>query len=122
MSWQGYRNSKLGNSLVEALDKFITEGKLEPEQADIILQQYDKSTAKFLGKSNVKATLKGDLHTYRSYDEVYTLLVKDCEVILSGGKGRDAQARSSAPPTKVTLKGDMVKLVCQDAKIGQRPT
>ena len=58
----------------------------------------------------------------RSYDEVYTLLVKDCEVILSGGKGRDAQARSSAPPTKVTLKGDMVKLVCQDAKIGQRPT
>ena len=65
MSWQGYRNSKLGNSLVEALDKFITEGKLEPEQADIILQQYDKSTAKFLGKSNVKATLKGDLHTYR---------------------------------------------------------
>jgi len=65
MSWSGYRNSKLGDSLAEALDAFITEGKLEPDQANVIMSQFDKSTAKYLDKSRIKAQLKGELHTYR---------------------------------------------------------
>ena len=65
MSWQGYRQSKLGDSLVEALDAFVTEGKITPEQAMVILSNFDKSTSKYLGASTIKAALKGDLHTYR---------------------------------------------------------
>jgi len=55
----------------------------------------------------------------RSYDEVYTLLVKDCEIVLSG-HGKHGQGPKAQAPA-VTMRGDMVKLVCQDAKIGQRP-
>jgi len=123
MSWQGYRQSMLGDSLVEALDTFVTQGKITPEQAMVILSHFDKSTSKYLGTSTIKAALKGDLHTYRSYDEVYTLLVKDCEIILSGkDEGQTSTSVGSGQqPNKVTLKSDMVKLVCQDAKVGQRP-
>ena len=55
---------------------------------------------------------------------MYTLLVKDCEIILSGKEERPGGSNASAggqQPNKVTLKSDMVKLVCQDAKVGQRP-
>ena len=65
MSWQGYRQSMLGDSLVEALDTFVTQGKITPEQAMVILSHFDKSTSKYLGTSTIKAALKGDLHTYR---------------------------------------------------------
>ena len=60
-----YRESKIGDALVEALDGFVNEGKLDPTQATVILSQFDKSTAKYLATSTVKAQLKGDLHTYR---------------------------------------------------------
>ena len=59
MSWSGYRNSKLGDSLAEALDACITEGKLEPDQANVIMSQFDKSTAKYVQKS----TLPPPTHT-----------------------------------------------------------
>ena len=55
----------LGDSLVEALDTFVTQGKITPEQAMVILSHFDKSTSKYLGTSTIKAALKGDLHTYR---------------------------------------------------------
>ena len=137
MSWEGYRTSKLGEALQDALLSMVTQEKITPEQADLVMVQFDKSTQKFLGNNSVKAQLKGELHTYRSYDEVYTLLVKDCEVILSGkeissskgsrtnskgkSKGSAATNSSTVSSDKVTLRSDMVKIVCQDAKVGQRP-
>ena len=123
MSWQGYRTSKIGESLVEALDRFISEGKLDPEQANIILSHFDEATAKFLATSSVKCQMKGDLHTYRSFDDVYTLIVKDCEIKISGTKREPRPAGSGGAAqqsTHATLKSDMIKLVCQDAKISHK--
>ncbi|QDZ24698.1 subunit 2 of transcription initiation factor IIA [Chloropicon primus] len=113
-----YRTSKIGEALIDALDGFVADGRLEAAQANLILEQFDKSTGKYLASSTVKAMLKGDLHTYRSFDEIYTLLVKDCEIKLHTAR-RDARDQTGS---QVTLKADMVKLICQDAKIGQRPS
>jgi len=60
-----YRKSKIGEALFDALDSFVSEGKLTGEQADAIQEQFDKAAAKYLGSSQVRAQLKGDLHTYR---------------------------------------------------------
>ena len=51
------------------------------------------------------------------------MLVKDCEIKLSSMKRepRSAAGTTTQPANQVTLKADMVKLICQDAKIGQRP-
>ena len=57
--------------------------------------------------------------TTRSFDEIYTLLVKDCEIKLSTTKREPKSAGQVNPQQSTeTLKADMVKLICQDAKIG----
>mmetsp|Transcript_2054 Transcript_2054/g.4694 ORF Transcript_2054/g.4694 Transcript_2054/m.4694 type:complete len:127 (+) Transcript_2054:400-780(+) len=109
MSWQGYRESKLGDALVESLDRFISDARLNPDQALVMLSLFDKVVAKHLGASDVRAQLKGALHTYRSYDEVYTLIVEGAEIVFS--KGTKEKSLVTSP---------MIKIVCQDAKVGQR--
>ena len=89
--------------------------RLTPEQAHIILSQFDKSTAKQLAVCRVKAALEGDLHTYRSYDEVYTLVVQNAKVTLSR-----LGSKAPAQQERVSVQTDALKLIFQDAKVGQR--
>lgn len=45
MSYQLYRQSKLGDSLVEALDQLVTEGKITPDLALKVLAEVRLSPA-----------------------------------------------------------------------------
>lgn len=42
MSYELYRQTKIGESLVEALDELVSEDKLPPEMAMKVLEQFDK--------------------------------------------------------------------------------
>ena len=42
MSFEEYRRTKIGDALVSALDDMIGEGRLHPQQALVILGEFDK--------------------------------------------------------------------------------
>lgn len=42
MSYELYRQTKIGESLVEALDELVSEEKLPPDMAMKVLEQFDK--------------------------------------------------------------------------------
>ncbi|KAL4434076.1 hypothetical protein ABPG75_000517 [Micractinium tetrahymenae] len=66
-----YRQSKLGLSLVDALDQLVEEGKLPPQLALRILDEYDSVVLDALEtKVTAKASLKGHLDIYRYCDNV----------------------------------------------------
>ncbi|KAL4439789.1 hypothetical protein ABPG75_002790 [Micractinium tetrahymenae] len=63
-----YRHSKLGLSLVDALDQLVEEGKLPPQLALRILDEYDSVVLDALEtKVTAKASLKGHLDSYKNY-------------------------------------------------------
>ena len=76
------------------------------------------STPNFSLSLSLSLSLSSSKST-RSFDEIYTLLVKDCEIKLSTTKREPKSAGQVNPQQSTeTLKADMVKLICQDAKIG----
>mmetsp|Transcript_34399 Transcript_34399/g.96993 ORF Transcript_34399/g.96993 Transcript_34399/m.96993 type:complete len:111 (+) Transcript_34399:27-359(+) len=78
MSFEGYRQTKLGDSLVSALEELMQQGRLDPEQAMVFLTEFDKSIAEKLEtECKLKGMINGDLHTYRHYDDVYYIFAKD---------------------------------------------
>ena len=42
MSFEGYRRTKIGDALISALEEMMEEGRLNPEQAMVILGEFDK--------------------------------------------------------------------------------
>ncbi|KAL6928803.1 hypothetical protein ACO0SA_002133 [Hanseniaspora valbyensis] len=128
-----YRRSTIGITLVESLDNLINEGKIEPQLAILILTTFDKAinnnlrdmnlnntvgkqTTSASGSSN-KFTIKGDLHTYRFCDEVWTLIIKNCMLKLENGNlsAEDAENSSSENPD-LELKCDKLRIVACSAK------
>jgi len=107
MSYELYRQTKIGESLVEALDELVSEDKLPPEMAMKVLEQFDKSMFETLSERvKSKATIKGSLHTYRFCDNVWTFILEDATVKLTN-------------PSKQTdvLMLDKLKIVCCDGKL-----
>ncbi|EJD35455.1 transcription initiation factor IIA, gamma subunit [Auricularia subglabra TFB-10046 SS5] len=83
--YEFYRGSSIGVALTDTLDELITAGKISPQLAMKVLQQYDKSLADTLNKSvKSKTTLKGHLHTYRHLDDVWTFVVTDASFKMEG--------------------------------------
>eukprot|EP00884_Botryococcus_braunii_P003735 jgi/Botrbrau1/13362/Bobra.0158s0015.1 len=75
---QIYRQSKLGDSLVEALDQMVMDEKIPGELATRILSEFDEAFLKRMGsKLDNKAMFKGKLDTYRNCDNVWTFIVSD---------------------------------------------
>ncbi|OUS41991.1 transcription factor IIA small subunit, partial [Ostreococcus tauri] len=72
-----YRRSSLGMALTDALDDMVTSGELAPVLAMKVLAEFDRSMAEELKSSNCKISIKGDLHTYRFCDNVWTFLLED---------------------------------------------
>lgn len=71
-----YRESSIGMALTDSLDELITKGLITPQLARRVLQQFDKSAAEtLLQKVKHKARVKGHLHTYRYFDDVWTFIV-----------------------------------------------
>lgn len=80
-----YRRSTIGNSLVDALDTLISDGRIEASLAMRVLETFDKVVAETL-KDNTrsKLTVKGNLDTYGFCDDVWTFIVKNCQVNVEG--------------------------------------
>lgn len=128
-----YRRSTIGITLVESLDNLINEGKIEPQLAILILTAFDKSINNNLRDMNLnntvskqgsnsggasnKFTIKGDLHTYRFCDEVWTLIIKNCVLKLENGNisAQDAEHVGSENPD-LELKCDKLRIVACSAK------
>ncbi|XP_034671041.1 transcription initiation factor IIA subunit 2-like [Drosophila subobscura] len=80
MADQLYRSTTLGHALQDTLDELIQGGKIKPQLATQVLQQYDESIVKGL-KQRAKAqiTFKAkQLHSYNLCDSLCVKL-KDVE-------------------------------------------
>ncbi|KAL9120376.1 MAG: hypothetical protein Q9187_003066 [Circinaria calcarea] len=73
-----YRRSSIGLALIDTLDGFVHDGRMEPQLAMKVISSFDRAITEVLA-SQVKARLnfKGHLDTYRFCDEVWTFLIKD---------------------------------------------
>uniref|UniRef100_A0ACD5V433 Uncharacterized protein n=1 Tax=Avena sativa TaxID=4498 RepID=A0ACD5V433_AVESA len=73
-----YRHTTIGNNLSATLDEMVYSGKLAPELAVQVQLQFDKSMSaalEYLVTS--RASFKGNLHTYRYCDNVWTFMLRD---------------------------------------------
>lgn len=82
-----YRRSTIGTTLTDALDTLILDEKIQPQLAMRILNNFDRIISELL-KSDLsiaksKLTFKGDLHTYRFCDDVWTFIIKNVLIKLS---------------------------------------
>jgi len=103
MNYQLYRETTLGRTLQDTLDDLIGSGRLSNQQAAKVLHQFDRTINVALGQK-VKNRVKikcNRLQTYRSCDNVWTLLLSDAEF-------RHIQE---------IIKVDWVKIVACDGKI-----
>uniref|UniRef100_A0A8I6XVK7 Transcription initiation factor IIA subunit 2 n=1 Tax=Hordeum vulgare subsp. vulgare TaxID=112509 RepID=A0A8I6XVK7_HORVV len=74
-----YRRSVIGVALLETLNEMVDCGKLSLDLAINVLLQFDKSMSHALDKHvTSRATFKGgNLRTYRYYDSVWTLNLRN---------------------------------------------
>ncbi|KAL3230552.1 Transcription initiation factor IIA subunit 2 [Nakaseomyces bracarensis] len=108
-----YRRSTIGNSLVDALDTLISDGRIEASLAMRVLETFDKVVSETL-KDNAqsKLTVKGNLDTYGFCDDVWTFIVKNCQVTVEGA----ATAENPAEEPQTTLSVDKLRIVACNSK------
>lgn len=110
-----YRRSTVGNSLVDALDTLISEGRIEASLAMRVLETFDKCVSEILKENtSSKLTVKGDLDTYGFCDDVWTFIVKNCSVNVEGmsSGGNDKTSSNSAD----TIKVDKLRIVACNSR------
>ena len=111
----------IGSALTDALDNFITDGRMEPQVALKVLATFDRVVAEVLAEK-VKARLsfkvhrqrdhaaifaklteclQGHLDTYRFCDEVWTFIIKDINFKLDNAQN---------------VHSDKIKIVAMNAK------
>lgn len=73
--------------MTDALDTLISDEKIQPQLAMRILNNFDRIISELLknelGISKSKLTFKGDLHTYRFCDDVWTFIIKNVIIKLT---------------------------------------
>lgn len=74
-------------ALTDALDDMVTSGELAPLLAMKVLAEFDCIMAEELKSSSCKLTIKGNLHTYRFCDNVWTFLLEDVSMKSLGSNG-----------------------------------
>jgi|TARA_B110000305_G_C19199234_1_gene520352 transcription initiation factor TFIIA small subunit len=93
-------------ALTDALDEMVIKGLLTPSIAIRMLSEYDKCMVDILRTLKQKVSFKGNIHTYRYYDNVWTFILEDV-VFNFSAVGEKKQ--------EVTV--DFVKIVACDGKI-----
>ncbi|EFA79276.1 transcription initiation factor IIA gamma chain [Heterostelium album PN500] len=97
-----YRRSTIGEALTDTLDELVTNQYISQQLYDKVLLQFDKSINEALADTvKSKASFKGDLHTYRFCDNVWTFILENAEF----------------KTENETIKVDNVKIVACDANI-----
>ncbi|KAL6942989.1 hypothetical protein ACO0RG_001962 [Hanseniaspora osmophila] len=98
-----YRRSTVGSALVDALDNLISEGRIEAGLAMRCLEVFDKVVSETLkDKTASKMTIKGHLHTYRFCDDVWTFIIKNCELKLEHITDLQSGSKDDSQPAKET--------------------
>ncbi|GAB4815548.1 hypothetical protein N2152v2_002594 [Parachlorella kessleri] len=105
-----YRESKLGDSLVEALDILVDDGKIPGQLALRILAEYDEAITAALEKLNSKATFKGQLDVYRFCDNVWNFVLSNVQIRLS-------PSSSSSKRDEEELNVERLRMVLVDSKL-----
>lgn len=109
---QHYRVGCLGRALQDALDEFVQEGKLTPEQAVSALLHFDQQANKNLKQPpEVWMGLEGDIVTYKNVDNVWNWTLKDTTVCVAQDEA------GLKPATKVSV-GTM-NVIATDAYPGR---
>eukprot|EP00878_Enallax_costatus_P002441 GHUV01002618.1.p2 GENE.GHUV01002618.1~~GHUV01002618.1.p2 ORF type:complete len:119 (+),score=39.72 GHUV01002618.1:313-669(+) len=111
MAAQLYSNTQLAMALYDVLQELVVDGKVPERLAVATLDQLDQSILKALKEEiPAKAEVKGNLDTYKYYDNVWQFLLSDVAFKLSAtGTG----SMKKAP--EVTC--DKAKIVCVDIKL-----
>ncbi|KAG7195276.1 Transcription initiation factor IIA small chain (TFIIA 13.5 kDa subunit) [Scheffersomyces spartinae] len=86
--YQLYRRLTIGLTLMDALDTLILDGMIQPQLANRILDNFDRVISDLFKNESLltqrsKLTFKGDLHTYRFCDDVWTFIIKNVLIKLS---------------------------------------
>ncbi|CAI4744360.1 BDN_1c_G0032410.mRNA.1.CDS.1 [Saccharomyces cerevisiae] len=110
-----YRRSTIGNSLVDALDTLISDGRIEASLAMRVLETFDKVVAETL-KDNTqsKLTVKGNLDTYGFCDDVWTFIVKNCQVTVEDSHSDASQNGSGDSQSVISV--DKLRIVACNSK------
>ncbi|MCJ1339457.1 Transcription initiation factor IIA small chain (TFIIA 13.5 kDa subunit) [Bachmanniomyces sp. S44760] len=73
-----YQHTSIGQALIDTIDAFVNEGRIEPQLAMKMMATFDKVITDVLAeKVKARLTFKGHLDTYRFCDDVWTFLIKD---------------------------------------------
>ncbi|MCJ1309888.1 Transcription initiation factor IIA small chain (TFIIA 13.5 kDa subunit) [Agyrium rufum] len=95
-AYELYRRSSIGLALIDTLDVFVHDGRMEPQLAMKVLSSFDRAITEILaGQVKARLTFKGHLDTYRFCDEVWTFLIKDVNFKL------DNQSQVQADSVKI---------------------
>ncbi|KAA6428693.1 MAG: transcription initiation factor IIA gamma chain [Trebouxia sp. A1-2] len=108
MSAEIYRQTKLGDSLVSALEVLVESDKITAELAIKVLSESYLEAIKNSFKA--KTSVKGKLDSYRFCDNVWTFIVSDAKF-----KTNFTSTASTTNAPEVTV--DKVQIVCVDAKV-----
>jgi len=77
-AYEFYRHTTLGMCLTDALDELIQTGQINPQLAQKVLLQFDKSITDALSNHvRAKVSFKGALDIYRFCDDVWTFILKN---------------------------------------------
>lgn len=111
-----YRRSSIGSALADALDTLISDEKIQPQLAMRILNNFDRIVSENLkaerGLVKSKLTFKGDLHTYRFCDDVWTFIIKNVLIKMTDISNNDVNDSDIAV--------DKFKIVaCNSRKAGE---
>ncbi|CAL9727617.1 transcription initiation factor IIA subunit 2 [Monosporozyma unispora] len=110
-----YRRSTVGNSLVDALDTLISEGRIEASLAMRVLETFDKCVSEILkDQTGSKLTVKGDLDTYGFCDDVWTFIVKNCSVNVEGISNNTVNGEGNK--NNDTIKVDKLRIVACNSR------
>ncbi|BFZ62571.1 Transcription initiation factor IIA subunit 2 [Saitoella coloradoensis] len=75
--YEHYRNTSIGMCLADTLDEMISDGRIVPQLAVKIMENFDKAMGDALAERvKSKMSFKGHLDTYRLCDEVWTFIIK----------------------------------------------
>jgi transcription initiation factor TFIIA small subunit len=94
-------------ALTDALDELVISGVLSPTIAMKVLSEFDKRVCRSLRASKVKASVKGQLHTYRFCGNVWTFIVENAIVNIA-----DVDVQSKE------VRVQLLKVVACDSKLG----
>ncbi|KAK5580748.1 hypothetical protein RB653_000772 [Dictyostelium firmibasis] len=102
-----YRKSTIGEALTDTLEELLINQYISNSLYQKILTQFDKTINEALSNTvKAKTTFKGNLHTYRFCDNVWTFILDN------------AQFKTEA---NEIVRVDRVKIVACDANVQDPP-